>query len=207
MPHQNPPSTCCKQQYSCSRSNSREKLWGITGVRYCRRPVTGRLVSASRSEDCGPPVFVNLKLHHPTQQKTKRKFRCMKHFDPNTSLTDLSHNLNNINPEAGEVNTLSHKFVKVLNDTLDKHAPYRYASSKEQRSFNEPWLTKGILTSIAKKNTLYRKQLTTNNPNILRQCKTYRNKLPHLKEISKQNYCKPASQKCHHDIKHMAACQ
>ena len=77
------------------------------------------------------PVFVNLKLHHPTQQKIKPKFRCMKHFDPNTFITDLSHNLNKINPETDEVNTLSDKFVKVFNDTLDKHAPYRYAFRKE----------------------------------------------------------------------------
>ena len=147
------------------------------------------------------PVFVNFKRHHPTHQKIKPKFKCMKHFDPNTFLTDLSHNLNNLNPEAGEVNTLSDEFVEVFNDTLDKHAPYRYASRKEQRSFNKPWFTKGILTSIAKKNTLYRKQLTTNNPNIIRQYKTYRKKLTHLKEISKQNYNKQAFQKCHHDIK------
>ena len=126
------------------------------------------------------PVFVNLRLHHPTQQKIKPKFRCMKHFDPNTFLTDLSHNLNNLNPEAGEV-TLSDKFV-VFKDTLDKHAPYRYASRNEERSFNKPWLTKGIITSIAKKNPLYRKQLTTNNPNIIRQYKTYRNKLTHSKK-------------------------
>ena len=91
---------------------------------------------------------------------------------PKYFLTDLSHNLNNVNPEAGEVNTLSDKFVKVFNDTLDKHAPYCYASRKEQRSFNKPWLTKGILTSIAKKNTLYRNQQTKNNPNIMRQYKT-----------------------------------
>ena len=121
-------------------------------------------------------------------------------FWPNTFLTNLSHNLNNLNPEAGEVNTLSDKFVKVFNDTLDKHAPFRYGSRKEQRSFNKPWLTKGILTSTAEKNTLYRKQLTTNNPNIIRQYKTYRNKPTHL-EISKQNYYKQTFQKCHHDIK------
>jgi len=125
----------------------------------------------------------------------------MKHFDPNTFLTDLSHNLNNLNTEAGEVNTLSDKFVEVFGDSLDKHAPYCYASSKEQCSFNKPWLTKGILTSIAKNNALYRKQLTTNNPNIIRQYKTYRNKLTHLKEISKQNYYKQVFQKCYHDIK------
>jgi len=75
----------------------------------------------------------------------------MKHFDPNTFLTDLSHKLNNLNPEAGEVNTLSDKFVKVFNDTLDKHARYRYASRKEQRSFNKPWLTKGILILLQKR--------------------------------------------------------
>jgi len=64
------------------------------------------------------PVFVNLKLHHPTQQKIKPKFRCMKHFYPNTFLTDLSHNLNNLNPETGEVNTLSDKFVEIFINLL-----------------------------------------------------------------------------------------
>jgi len=90
--------------------------------------------------------------------------------------------------------------VKIFNDTLDEHTPYRYASRKEQRSFNKPWLTKGILKAIAKKNTLYRKQLTANNPNIIGKYKTYRNKLTHSKEISKQNYYKQAFQKFHHDI-------
>jgi len=116
-------------------------------------------------------------------------------------LSDLSLKLNNLNPEADDVNTLSDEFVKNFNETLDTHAPYHYASRKEQRSFSKPWLTKGILTSIAKKNTLYRKQLTTSNANIIKKYKTYRNRLTHLKEISKQNYYKQAFQKCHHDIK------
>jgi len=101
----------------------------------------------------------------------------MKHVDPTIFESDLSLKLNNLNHEADDVNTLSDEFVKSFNDTLDTHAPYHYASKKEQRSFNKPWLTKGILTSIAKKNALYRKQSTTNNPNIIRQYKTYRNKL------------------------------
>jgi len=125
----------------------------------------------------------------------------MKHFDPTIFASDFSLKLNNLNPEADDINTLSDEFVKNFNETLDTHAPYRYPSRKEQRSFNKPWLTKGILTSIAKKNTLYRKQLTIYNPNIIRKYKTYRNKLTHLKEISKQNYHKQAFQKCHHDIK------
>jgi len=87
------------------------------------------------------------------------------------------------------------------------HAPYRYASRKELCSFNKPWLAKGILTSIAKRKVLYRKQLTTNKTNIIRQYKTYRNKLIHLKENFKQNYYKHAFQKGNHNIKNMETCQ
>ena len=69
----------------------------------------------------------------------------MKHFDPTTFVSDLNLKLNNLSPEADDVNTLSDEFVKNFNDTLDMHAPYRYASRKEQRSFNQPWLTKDNL--------------------------------------------------------------
>ena len=75
----------------------------------------------------------------------------MKHFDPTIFISDLSLKLNNLNPEADDVNTLSDEFVKIFNDTLDTHAPYRYASRKEQRSFNKSWLTKGILIPLQKR--------------------------------------------------------
>ena len=146
------------------------------------------------------PIFVNFNLHYPTHQNFKSKFRCMKHFDTTIFVSDLSLKLNNFNPEADGVNTLSDEFVKNFNDTLDTHAPYRYASRKEQCSFNKPWLTKNILTSIEKKYPI-QKTVTNTNPNIIRQYKTYTNKLTHLKEIYKQNYYKHAFQKCNHDIK------
>ena len=76
------------------------------------------------------PIFVNFSLHYPTHQNSRPKFRCMKHFDPTISVFDLSLKQNNLNPEADDVNTLSDEFVKNFNDTLDTHAPYRYASRK-----------------------------------------------------------------------------
>ena len=103
---------------------------------------------------------------------------CGEADDEPLSTSDLSLKLINLNPEADDVNTLSDEFVKIFNDTLDTHAPYPYASRKEQRSFNKPWLTKGILTSIAKKNTLYRKQLTTNNQILLENTKLTEMSLP-----------------------------
>ena len=102
----------------------------------------------------------------------------MKYFDPTIFVSDRSLKLNNLNPEADDANTLSDEFVKIFNDTLDTYAPHRYASKNEQRSFNKPWLTNAILTYIAKKNTLYRKQVTTNNPNSIRKYKIYRKSLP-----------------------------
>jgi len=106
------------------------------------------------------PNFANFNLHQQTDQNSKPIFRCIKHFDPTIFVSDLSLKINNLDPEADDVNKLSDEFVKIFNDTLDTHAPHRYASRKEQRSFNKPWLTKGISTSIAKKNALNRKQVS-----------------------------------------------
>ena len=75
----------------------------------------------------------------------------MKHFDPTIFVSDLSLKLISLNPEADDVNTLSDEFVQIFNDTLDTHAPYRYASRKEQRSFNKPWLTKGLWLPLQKR--------------------------------------------------------
>jgi len=75
----------------------------------------------------------------------------MKRFDPNTFISDFSLNLKNLNPEAGDVTTLSDESVNVLMIILIRML--HIISRKEQRSFNKSWLIKGILTSIAKKNT------------------------------------------------------
>ena len=39
----------------------------------------------------------------------------------------------------------------MFNNILEQHAPLRFASRKETRSFHKPWLTKGLLTSISEK--------------------------------------------------------
>ena len=77
------------------------------------------------------PIFINFNLHHATHQNSKPKLRCMKHFHPTIFVSDLSLKRINLNPEADDVNTLSDEFVKIVNNTLDTHAPYRYASRKE----------------------------------------------------------------------------
>jgi len=47
----------------------------------------------------------------------------MKHFQPTIFVSDLSLKLNNISPEAVDVNTHIDEFVKIFSDTLDTYAP------------------------------------------------------------------------------------
>ena len=46
--------------------------------------------------------------------------------------------------------------INTLNKIVDKHAPIRLASQSKQRQLNKPWLTKGILKSVKRKQKMYR---------------------------------------------------
>jgi len=136
------------------------------------------------------PIFANFNFHPKCAKKYRPKIRCLKNFDLpsfledlNTALFDLDfHNQNN-----SDINITCNNFILMFNNILDQHAPLRFASRKETRSFHKPWLTKGLLTSISKKNALYKKMLSTNNPSISAKYQFYRNKITHLKESLKQN--------------------
>ena len=46
--------------------------------------------------------------------------------------------------------------INTLNKIVDKQAPIRLASQSKQRQLNKPWLTKGILKSVKRKQKMYR---------------------------------------------------
>ena len=52
----------------------------------------------------------------------------------------------------------------------------------------KPWLTKGLLKSIKKKNALYKQFLSSPTVTHKRQYKCFRNKLNHLLRIAKRDY-------------------
>ena len=47
---------------------------------------------------------------------------------------------------------------------VDKHAPVRIVTRAEQKQFNKPWLTTGILKSIKKKQRIYRTHFVSKIP-------------------------------------------
>ena len=123
--------------------------------------------------------------------KIQTKNSLLKNFNLPSFLEDLNtavfyldfHNQNN-----SDINITCNNFILMFNNILGQHAPLRFASRNETRSFHKPWLTKGLRKSISKNNALYIKMVPTNNPSISAKYKFYRNKITHLKESLKQNY-------------------
>ena len=72
-------------------------------------------------------------------------------------------------------------FYNKLNKLTNKHAPFRKLSQRKCRQLVKPWITKGLIISIRKKNKLY---LTGQQG----EYKRYRNKLLTLIRLSKRNY-------------------
>ena len=52
----------------------------------------------------------------------------------------------------------------------------------------KPWLTKGLLKSIKKKNALYKRFLSSPTASHKRQYNCFRNKLNHLLRVAKRDY-------------------
>ncbi len=66
--------------------------------------------------------------------------------------------------------------------------PLKISKLNSCRKSKSPWITKGLLTSVKKKNKLYKKYLANPTPVRDSQYKRYKNKLNHLIRISKKIY-------------------
>ena len=73
---------------------------------------------------------------------------------------------------------------------MEKYVPYKKLSRQEVLQKDKPWMTKGLITSIKKKNIIKRKALRTKDPTKKQELedkyKTYKNKLTKLTRQSKQ---------------------
>lgn len=91
-------------------------------------------------------------------------------------------------PSLPDVNSIFESFHKKITGLIDKYAPLKRLSRKEVRVRAKPWVTKGLRTSIAIKNKLYKSYLKSKSQYSFSKYKFYRNKLKHLLNLSKKNY-------------------
>ena len=71
---------------------------------------------------------------------------------------------------------------------IDKHALLKRLSRKQQKLVKKPWITKGILTSIRKKNSIFRTLFINGSDAEKIYFRTYSNKLTKIKTLSKKLY-------------------
>ena len=91
----------------------------------------------------------------------------MKYFIPEEFLNELKNKFSNIafEPYSAKIDTNVNSLIALFKDVLDRHAPLRTTSKKEERLSNKPWITPGILKSNKTKNKLFQNYFKSSNPN------------------------------------------
>ena len=77
-------------------------------------------------------------------------------------------------------------FVNVVTTSIQKHCPLKKVRKRKRKI--APWLTPGLMKSIKRKNTLYRKYVANFTDSSKKKYTIYRNRLNALIKNAKQNY-------------------
>ena len=144
---------------------------------------------------------VSVLIHNLKNKSTPAAsmIRDYKSFKPEDFIVDLSEELDRVDFTLDLLSSRDDfaTFLQIFVNALNKHAPLRKKSRKEVKLGNKPWITKGMLNSSKTKNNLYQISLTGKSEDV-KLYKTYRNKLSHIKELSKREYYSQLV----HDSKH-----
>ena len=131
------------------------------------------------------------KKHHEKETRLKINFRNFKYeeFLEEMCNVDWNESLN----ENDSVDANFSSFYNKIDSLLNVMAPLKKQTKREQRLENRPWITKGILVSMKKRDELLKKLTKVNdNPlgkiNISKEHKKYRNLIVTLLRRSKENH-------------------
>ena len=79
-----------------------------------------------------------------------------------------------------------------MNALINSHAPLKNLNKKQRKFQQKPWIRRGIVNSILKKNRFFKKWVKYNNHNnksaLHNEYKAYRNNLSTLIKQSKKYY-------------------
>ena len=125
-----------------------------------------------------------------TSQKFARSFR---NFDPVKYNYDLQSRFNQFLPQLYTVtknafNNRFKKFYSIIKLKIEKHAPLKELSRKQQRLKNKTWITKSLLISIKKKQKLHKTYQIIKLPSEKKYYKLYSNTLTRVKNFAKRHH-------------------
>ena len=138
--------------------------------------------------------FLLFPIKAQKKQKEEIYRRNFKHFNEKDFLKDLKNiNWNRVlELNKNNTNQSFDKFFATIEKLLDVYAPITKLSKSEVKLLSKPWLTKGILASIKKKNKIHKKFIRakdeSNKTRLYSEFKKYRNKINNLLKISKAKH-------------------
>lgn len=107
-------------------------------------------------------------------------------------LEKLNENLSNTNwsslTKEGDPNKACNDFISEFSRIYEVCFPLKVIKGKQTNKFYSPWLTRGLLKSINKKNRLYKKLVRSPTTSCELKYKTYKNKLSQIIRITKLTY-------------------
>ncbi len=135
------------------------------------------------------PVFVYVFTETPPPCKSSEKIILRDFGDSN--ITKFRTHLTNVNWENlsnQDVDSAFDAFQCEFSRLYDLSFPPKSVRTKNSNKPLTPWMTRGLLTCVRKKNKLYKKFIISRSPDKERQYKIYKNKLTNLIKIAKKTY-------------------
>ena len=80
------------------------------------------------------------------------------------------------------------EFVRAVTSCIDRHAPLTLASRRKRKLIKKPWITKGIFTTITRKQKLFVSHFLNGSDEHKCFYKIYAKKLTKTKTLAKKLY-------------------
>ena len=126
-------------------------------------------------------------IHKNVQPEFARSFA---NFNSDSFNNDLQKRINSLMPKIltileNKVDNIFNEFYLLITSTIDTHAPLKKLSRKQKPLRSKPWITKGLLISIKKKQKLHKTRYIFGSSNQKLYYKKYSNLLTKVKNLAK----------------------
>ena len=141
-----------------------------------------------------------------TYESKKMLYRDKSSFRVDSFCENLEAKLINVFSQQPELNNdnfneMFELFSTTVLSTINAHAPLKPLSRKQKKILSKPWLTKGLLTSIKHKRSMFKTDFLSDDDDKIIFYKEYVNKLTKLKALSKTDYFSSAINDIQKDLR------
>ena len=137
--------------------------------------------------------------HLPCMITMHKQLKCVRESKTVTTRPLTDNNLMKINTDLSaidwdqELSSITieenfNKFHNIVCETINTYAPEQTKKVSAKKAYQDPWITKGITTSLSKQRKMYIKMLKTKKDSDKIKYITYRNKLKSIIRKSKNKY-------------------